>query len=85
MDTVDKTEESCSEQRRRNQFGFNKKAERGIKPPLLLGWWGMGQGTWAVVDSLSSAFTRNGQPNTCGCFRALIQPLELDESDPIFP
>lgn len=53
MDTVDKTEQSCSEQRRRNQLGFSKKAERGIKPPLLLGWWGMGQGTWGVTDSPS--------------------------------
>lgn len=55
VDTVDKTEQSCSEERRRNQLGFSKKAARLIKPPLLLGWWGIGQGTWSVMDSPSPA------------------------------
>lgn len=55
VDTVDKTEQSCSEERRRNQLGFSKRAEREIKSPLLLGWWGMGQGMWSVRDSPSSA------------------------------
>lgn len=67
-----------SEEWRRNQLGFSKKAERGIKASLLLGWWGVGQGTGVVVDSPSSAAPLGtGHPNTWGCFHALIQPLEL--------